>query len=425
MVLLALILPGAACSRQHSAYTTAVIVAKMDSLYGQEEYFKLRNIFLANEEQLPKDMQRFYGALVDNAFYAHERSNHRIAKLMEHPDRFTEEELTELHRAQYMNHYNLYEYKEALEVCSLLITDYRHLLDSSVYENLVNERKSLMVLRGHQGQRIVEHPDTWIRIRKDKMGLLNIPVVLGADTSEFLFDTGSSFSFIKRSIAEKAGMEIMDVNFEVEGATGSSVECDLTVAGAIQLGDIRVENAVFWVMDDADVTLPEYDYSVNGAVAFPILRSLEEIHIVFSDSVFVPAHPGTYDLHNLAIDGLDPVLAVAMGADTLPWYFDTGSAFSSLYKPYYDRYHQKIDTTYDQHSFNIGGLGGVKEFTCYIIDSLELEIAGRSARVKDVETHTDYLYKEHEKVFGNLGQDFILQFDKMVINTRHPSVFFE
>lgn len=425
MLLLALILPGAACSRQNSAYTTAVIVAKMDSLYGQEEYFKLRKIFLANEAQLPKKIQQYYGALVDNAFYAHERSNHKIEKLLERSDRLTEKELMELQRARYMNHYNLYEYNMALGACSLLIADYRHLLDSSVYNNLVNERKSLVVLSDLPGQRILDHPDTWISLRKDKMGLLNIPVVLGADTSEFLFDTGSSFSFVKRSIAENAGMEIMDINFKVEGATGSSVECDLTVAGEMYLGDICVENAVFWVMDDADVTLPEYDYSVNGAVAFPILRSLEEIHIVFSDSVFVPAHPGNYDLYNLAIDGLDPVLAVAMDADTLPWYFDTGSAFSSLYKPYYDRYHQKIDTTYDQHSFNIGGLGGVKEFTCYIIDSLDLEIAGRSASVKDVETHTNYLYNEHEKVFGNLGQDFILQFDKMVINTRHPAVLFE
>jgi len=390
-----------------------------------EEYFKLRTVYLLHEDDLPDEERLYWGALVDNAFYNHTRSNERIAKLFRIESDLNKEERCNLYRAKYMNHYNLYEYAPAFRACSLLIADYSNVLDSMVYRNLINEQKSLHELKVIPAQKIHKQSDTWIRMRKDKMGLLNIPVEIGNEVSDFLFDTGSSFSFIKRSIAERAGMKIMDVDFEVEGATGSSVICDLAVADELFLGDIRVDNAVFWVMDDSDVTLPEYDYSVNGAVAFPILKSLEEIHIIFNDSIFIPAHPQHYTYENLAIDGLDPVLAVVMDNDTIPFYFDTGSAFSSLYRPYYSKNHERIDSTYEQHSFNIGSLGGVKEFTCYIIDSLDLEIAGKEGMVEDVETHTDYLYKEHEKVYGNLGQDFIMQFKKMVINTRYPSVFFE
>jgi hypothetical protein len=179
------------------------------------------------------------------------------------------------------------------------------------------------------------------------------------------------------------------------------------------------------VFDDQDVTLPEYDYSVNGAIAFPILRSMEEIHIVFNDTLFIPRIAETYDHGNLAITDLDPVIAVLQDGDTLPFFYDTGAAFTSFYKPFYDDNAAMIASTYDQKAFSIGSLGGVEEFECYIIDSMELTIAGSKAMIYDIEAHTDFIYKDPEKVYGNLGQDYLLQFEKMVISTKYASVFLE
>ena len=109
----------------------------------------------------------------------------------------------------------------------------------------------------------------------------------------------------------------------------------------------------------------------------------------------------------------------------MPWYFDTGAAFSSFYKPYYNKYSEKIDSTCEKHTYNIGGLGGSKEFTSYIIDSVNISVAESAATIRGTEVHTESLYKDPEKVYGNLGQDFIFQFDKMVISTSSASLFFE
>ena len=68
--------------------------------------------------------------------------------------------------------------------------------------------------------------------------------------------------------------------------------CDLAVVEELFLGSITVKNSVFWVFDDKDLTLPDYDYSVNGAIAFPILKSLGEFHVIQNDSVFIPKHEG-------------------------------------------------------------------------------------------------------------------------------------
>lgn len=421
MVVIILLNTAVSCNKH-----AAEVQNELAALYKSEEFFKMRANFKATRNQLPKVYRIYFEALTDNAFYAHASSNAGLDKLLDRYKKvLSEEELKNVYRAKYMNCSNLFDYGGALEACSLLIADYRPLIDTPVYEHLVNDRKILEALVQTPAQEIVKTRDCGIHLVKDKMNLVNIPVTIKDTSHLLLFDTGSSFSFIKRSIAKQLGADIFDVDFEVEGITGNAVICDIAVLPELSLGNILVKNSVFWVFDDKDLTLPEYEYSVNGAIAFPILKALGEFHVIRNDSVFIPLQTQDYSLHNLAIDELDPVVAVTVDQDTLPWYFDTGAAFSSFYKPYYEMYSERIDTTCTMHTYDIGGLGGVREFTSYIIDSVHLEVAGSGADIHDTEIHTAAIYKDPEKVYGNLGQDFIFQFDKMVISTKSASLFFE
>ncbi len=399
---------------------------ELAQLYKQEDFFKLREQFEASRHQLSSGYRTYFKALTENAFYAHEASNVSIEHLLDrYPDMLSEEELKNVYKTNYMNYSNLFNYSGALEACSLLISDFQQVMDTTVYEHLLNDRKILKALLHTPPQEILKDEDCGVGLVKDKMKLVNIPVKIQDTTLQLLFDTGSSFSFIRRSIAEGLGIHIFDVDFEVEGITGNVVICDIAVVPALHLGSVLVKNSVFWVFDDVDLTLPDYDYSVNGAIAFPILKALGEFHVIGNDSVFIPVEAKDYNLYNLAIDELDPVVSVVVDQDTLPWYFDTGAAFSSFYAPYYSKYNEKIDTTCTMHTYDIGGLGGTREFTSYIIDSVHLEVAGTGADIQDTEIHTAPIYKDPEKVYGNLGQDFILQFDKMVISTNSASLFFE
>jgi hypothetical protein len=201
------------------------------------------------------------------------------------------------------------------------------------------------------------------------------------------------------------------------------VYCDIAVVDEFYFGDVLVKNAVFWVFDDPDLTIPEIPYSVNGAIGFPIIRSMEEIHIIFDDTIFIPKKAAKYDLYNLAMDDLDPVIAVIQDKDTLPYYLDTGSAFTSLYHPFYTEHEEKIKSEYQQQTYSMGGLGGMQEFTSYIADSIEIQLGENAAWIYDVEVLADPIYKDAEKVYGNLGQDFILQFHKMIISSKYSSAF--
>ncbi len=399
---------------------------QLHNYYEDEDYFQLKSTFEKNRNLLTKKYHIYFSALTENAFYQHKASNANINKLLNRfENRLSETELRNVHKTRYMNHHNLYNYDGALASCTLLINNYQHLIDTPAYEHLQNERKILLALAETPVQEVVKGSDCGISLITDKMRLVNIPVSVKDTVLNMLFDTGSSFSFMRRSIAESLGIDILKVDFEVEGITGNVVVCDLAVVEELFLGSIIVKNSVFWVFDDKDLTLPDYDYSVNGAIAFPILKSLGEFHVIQNDSVFIPKHESTYSYQNLAIDDLDPIISVVIENDTMPWYFDTGAAFSSFYKPYYVKHTEKIDSTCEKHTYNIGGLGGSKEFTSYIIDSVNISVAESAVTIRGTEVHTESLYKDPEKVYGNLGQDFIFQFDKMVISTHSASLFFE
>jgi hypothetical protein len=404
----------------------ALLTEQLKEYYESEDYFKLRDTFEKNESLLSKKYHLYFKALSENAFYRHENSNATIGVLLKkHRNKLSDEELKNVHRTRYMNHYNLFEYDDALTSNYVLETEYSQLIDTPAYEHLLNEQKILQALTESPVQEVIKSSDCGVKLITDKMKLVNIPVAVEDTVLNMLFDTGSSFSFIRRGIAEKLGIEILKVDFEVEGITGNVVVCDLAIVEELFLGSILVKNSVFWVFDDKDLTLPDYDYSVNGAISFPILKALGEFHVIQNDSVFVPIQEREYNYQNLAIDDLDPIISVMLDNDTLPWYFDTGAAFSSFYKPYYERYSEIIDSSCEKHTYMVGGLGGSKEFTSYIIDSINLTVAETTAPLLGTEVHTASLYKDPEKVYGNLGQDFIFQFDKMVISTSSASIFFE
>ncbi len=421
-LLLAFMVPS--CNTGASSSST--LTQDLDSLYEKERYFLMKGHFEEGKDHLKKTEARYYDALLRSAFFRHLESNEIIEKMLSGNGRkIAEEYLKNLHEAKYHNHQNLFQYSKALDENKLLLGEFSQYLDSAEMINLENEQKLLEPIIDISPQQIIKTRDCGIKLIIDKLELVNIPVKFGDEVIEFLFDTGSSFSFIRRSLAERLGYKVLDTDFEVEMITGKKILTDLVVVDTLFLGSVEVRNAVFWVFDDKDLTLPEFEYSVNGAIAIPVLRSLDEFHIIGRDSIFIPLSPGNYALNNLALDGIDPIISVVHEKDTMPWYFDTGASFSSFYKPFYLSFKNWIETNFHQHSYDVGGVGGTTTFTSYIIDSTELTAGNQSAMIYDVEIHTDYIYRDPEKVYGNLGQDFMGQFDRMIISTASASILFE
>ena len=65
------------------------------------------------------------------------------------------------------------------------------------------------------------------------------------------------------------------------------------------------------------------------------------------------------------------------------------------------------------------------KFDGYNISGVKLSIAGSATELNNLNVHIDDNRIKEDYIHGNLGQDFIKQFGKMIISFEHSSILFE
>jgi len=414
------------CNYQYDKKDSSVLLKSLNEQYEAHDYFKLKSNFEANKERLSKHYLNYYNALLAHVFNQQELSNSYIDLLIDDPEMLENDSLMHrLYRIKRMNDVNSYEYYDAYNSSAIILKDYKDFEDSSAYDNLLNEQKIWLSLKDAPIQEVIKKNDTELAMHRDKVGLMNVQCRFEQDSIDFLFDTGANFSVIKRSLAEELQMKIIDVNFYVTAATGNKVASNIAIASEFYMENILIKNAVFLVFDDEDISFPQIDYYPNGAIGFPIIEAFEEMHIHNDGRIFIPQNAQHYKYNNLALEGLMPIIAVYYKKDTLNFNFDTGGSRTTLYHVFYNKYKSEIEAGYDLEVFESGSGGGNKSFEGFVLDSIKIAIADKYAIIKDVRLHKNPVYDEIESIHGNFGQDFIKQFNTMIISFKHASVLFE
>ena len=120
-----------------------------------------------------------------------------------------------------------------------------------------------------------------------------------------------------------------------------------------------------------------------------------------------------------------PILACEYEGDTLSFHFDTGATNTSLFPRFYHDYQSEIETKYEKESFNAGSAGGNYSFEGYIIPEIHLKVADSEADLINTTLHIENIGGEESYFHGNFGQDYIKQFDEMIISFKYSSVLFQ
>jgi predicted aspartyl protease len=426
IILLSLVFVLIISCSDNSKKEDARIVNKLSELHESQDYFKLKTFYKSNKSNLSKKSSLYFDALIQHHFNNQLESNKLIDKLLnEFQEEIPDTLLQKVFEAKLMNHINLYEYKNAAECSKVLIRVYNKLIDSVKLKSLNNEFKIWKALSNTPKQEVIKNSDSKIVMKRDKVGLMNISATFKNDMVPFIFDTGANFSAIKRSIANKLNLEIIEADFYVTAATGKEVKSSLAIAKEFYLENILVKNAVFLVFEDEDLSFPQVDYYPNGILGFPVIEAMEELHFNINGDVFIPETPVAYSFENLALDGLMPIIAVNYKQDTLNFNFDTGGSTTMLYSPFYKKYQSYIDKNYQLEEFSSSSGGGSKNYEGYILDSISLGVANSSSTLKKIRLHKDPIYEISEKTHGNFGQDYIKQFNTMILSFKHSSIIFK
>lgn len=399
----------------------------------KKNFFEVKKRLIANKSRIDKEVYFYYWSLVENAFSNFRESNEAIEDFMEGAGSMNNDSLfKEILMVKQLNLVNLFEYKDAYFTNQYILDKFSHVCTEEEIADLSNTSAIWKGLE-NSGKQVIHHPvDVKIQLSRDKANLANVPVTISGKTKNFIFDTGANFSVVQRSVALEMGCEIIPVQFDVSAITGAKVKSDLAVIKELKIGDpagsgqvITCENVVFLVFDDKDLTFSEVNYSIQGIIGFPVIRNLEEIHVTKDDQLIVPKTPETYKNSNMILNGFVPVVQVTQDSDTLQFSFDTGAVETSLNSAYYTKYKKKIEKKGKKQTLKSGGAGGMVEFEGYILPKVTLAVGGSQVTLHGVQVRKDHVGESDVDFDGNLGQDFIKQFNEMIISFKYSTIQFK
>jgi predicted aspartyl protease len=393
----------------------------LNELLHQKEYFKLEIKYRLLKNDLEKAQQLYFGCFIDNAFNRNEAAITGIdIFLKQHEASIPDSVKAALLLLQADSYYKLFQYTKAGFNDSIVIASYSTAIDSTLLRRVRNDLLTANILKDIPPQQTQVNNGTVLTWKKDRMGLTSIPVQVAHQTINSVFDTRANISCITETYARKLGLHLMDGTVEDgSGITGIRFQNQLGIADSLYIGDILFTHVVFLVMPDDKLRFGLF-FSINLIIGFPVIEQMKEIQLYKDGRMIVPAMASTGGEHNLAIDGPDPILYLQSGNDSLCFQLDLGAQQTSLYATYFERYATNIIANGKKTTVKLGGAGGSKRKDIYLIPQLSLSIANKNIILRKVNVFTQKLSPQ-ERFYGNLGQDFINNFDKLVLNFKAMS----
>jgi clan AA aspartic protease (TIGR02281 family) len=423
-------------SKKYIPYVFFLMVFFIQSAYSQDfsttyakyrakDYFHFRDGIKDLKLPEQKWQKPFLEALSDCIFGNFEKSEKNIDYIIENYSSFIPDSLMkDLYQKKYYDNAFLFEYKKACETAGILISKYDKYLTKDERESVPEDVIMFKSLVDAPPQKIKKgETDLRLKIKKDMAGLWNVPVKVNDTDFEFVFDTGADFPVLVESVAKKLGLKISDEEFNVGTATEKKVKSRVAVVNSLKIGNITLENVVFYIMKDEDFTMGPY--KILGIIGAPIIRAFEEVRFTKDNELIVPVLPGNDKIRNIAYDQYTPIIQVLYMNDSLNFVFDSGNDAFTLYRPFLSKYESEITNKYAMKKVSIGGAGGIIETDGYILDRITVVSGNSSAEIKDIMLLAKSLSESQKFFHGNLGQAYIKQFNTLILNYKNMYIEFQ
>lgn len=265
----------------------------------------------------------------------------------------------------------------------------------------------------------IEQPqvDT-IPFTRDIAGLINLKVLANETESAFVFDTGAGLSSITESHAKKLGLKILpDSGIYVAGFNNIYNPVRIGIAPELQFGQVKIYNEPFLVFSDEAFTFANGAYKINGIIGFPIAKGLGRIHIESKQLVLEKHRQDDPTLvPNFFIETLRPILMLEYKGKLLPFNFDTGANTSSFSKPLFELDSVSLLQVGKYIQATNASAGGATTRRVLEVPSLEMKLNGETIKLINPDIDTENHHVSSDKLYGNIGQDLLRQYKRVVID---------
>lgn len=253
--------------------------------------------------------------------------------------------------------------------------------------------------------------------------LMFIPVRVNDKEYKFIFDTGAGSTFLSSRIAEEMGLRIVQDSLKITGAIATE-QGRSGLIDSMKIGDITFRNVIASIANPN----PAVDtvYQVDAVLGADFMRLVgESIIYPKAGKIVFPVHksPIPETGRNMWFYDSSMRLELMSGNERLRFCFDTGDARASLFKVYYEKHKNEIDSYATKDTITSGGFGGVRRHEVLRLKSVPLQIGQTHVEIPDIQVEPEETELQAARSDdGSLGMDFIRLFDKVIISLDNTFV---
>jgi clan AA aspartic protease (TIGR02281 family) len=251
-------------------------------------------------------------------------------------------------------------------------------------------------------------------------GHLLIPVSINGGSARYILDTGANFSGVTESEAKRLGLKTSEVHAHNLGdSTGRGFSLGkLAIADRMEIGNLRLKNVPFMVVDDDLDAFAELPADARGAIGMQVLLACGTIRWNSAGTVELGGHAerASVGRANLCFDGLQPLAEGSFGSAKLVFVLDTGDSESHLSSRFAREFAALVKERGKPDTWSLSGLGGTVEAQTTILPDFRLEVGGLAAALQPV--HVLGKVAGSEFHHGVIGMDFLDQATEVTIDFR-------
>jgi hypothetical protein len=279
---------------------------------------------------------------------------------------------------------------------------------------------------------IIYPEQTIIPLKQDSGGLFTIGISTpdsGAINFDFVMDFGANFSMIEEEYIEDLGIKIIADSIIVKGGSGIGVYSKIGVAEEIHIGEIKLKNVPFLILNkiielelENDTTSHHLtNYAIKGIIGYHVLQAFEYL-IIEKTKLMVSK---SIDRHKQAPNMIDFNNSLYIQAITskssLLMYFDSGSLESELNNNYILK-NPKRNQNLSVDSIRKVHLGGIQLFKYHRKKNFQCKIGNKKIHFPEIKIYDD-LGISSMLIDGIIGKDIISNNKQIIIDFKN--MYFE
>jgi predicted aspartyl protease len=311
-----------------------------------------------------------------------------------------------------------YRYGDAADALDKLVREHGAAMAPADRADLRNDLALRRALSQVPPQRVTMPGPFAVALQPDALGLREVVVRIGSDSSTWIFDTGANLSTVTDGMARRLGLHLITTGSTTNGITGAKVPTRVAVIPEMRVGGATVRNAIVIVLPDSALAIPQAHVQITAILGYPVLEALGRLAIG-RDSLGVDPGAGESlsDSSNLFLDALSPLVAARVGDTTRLFHFDSG-ADATLLTVRFCRAYPALLTGLPSKHIEIGGAGGAQRYDGYEIAHLPITIGGTQAVLDSVFVFRDESKTPFDAYYGSMAATIAAKFGGYTIDFR-------